>query len=183
MCEMAGSDRDPSALLIDRLLGDADFRARFRRDAAGALRDAGVEGQPDELARTAGKAMETLEIRESRSSLAGVMLAGAIEALAVSGLAHHAEAASASVTPARASSVDELPNEPSNQGELAPSGRAGGPGAHELSGSSGQRDATSSEVGEGTEGHDGGEGSESGETGEGEESGEGGEDGGSEENN
>src|SRR6476660_6899089 len=129
---MAGPERDPSGRLIDRLLGDASFRARFRRDPAAALREAGVDAPPDELARTAGKAMETLEIRESRSSLAGVGLAAAIEALAVSGLAHHAEAASAAVTPARASSVDQLPSEAANQGEVVPSGGEGNGGADNL---------------------------------------------------
>jgi hypothetical protein len=96
---MQPPERDPSALLIERLLGDASFRERFKSDPVTAFREAGVDGPPEDLARTAGKAMETLEIRESRSSLAGVMMAGAIEALAVFGVADHASAAQAADLP------------------------------------------------------------------------------------
>src|SRR3954452_2014831 len=123
---MAAPERDSSALLIERLLGDAGFRERFQRDPVAAFREAGIDGPHEELASTAGRAMETLEIRESRSSLAGVMIAAAIEALAVSGLAEHAAAATpadAHVHAARASSVDQAPTDPPSQAEeAAPSG-------------------------------------------------------------
>src|SRR4051812_31054805 len=96
---MPARERDPSALLIERLLGDAGFRDRFRGDPVAAFREAGIEGPPEELSRTATRAMETLEIRESRSSLAGVMVAGAVEALAGFALADHVSEASASGMP------------------------------------------------------------------------------------
>src|SRR3954470_24749688 len=82
-----GVDDDGAARLLERLLTDAELRARFRRDPAAVAREAHL----DELAGdfSAGSAMETLEPRESRSSLAGVMMAAAVEGMAGIGLAHH----------------------------------------------------------------------------------------------
>src|SRR3954468_21037018 len=81
-----GVDDDGAARLLERLLTDAELRARFRRDPAAVAREAHL----DELAGdfSTGSAMETLEPRESRSSLAGVMMAAAVEGLAGIGLAH-----------------------------------------------------------------------------------------------
>src|SRR3954463_16720729 len=80
-----GVDDDRAARLLGRLLTDAELRARFRRDPAAVAREAHL----DELAGdfSTGSAMETLEPRESRSSLAGVMMAAAVEGLAGIGLA------------------------------------------------------------------------------------------------
>src|SRR3954453_12789504 len=80
-----GVDDDGAARLLERLLTDAELRARFRRDPAAVAREAHL----DELAGdfSTGSAMETLEPRESRSSLAGVMMAAAVEGLAGIGLA------------------------------------------------------------------------------------------------
>src|SRR3954452_1386681 len=77
---------DLAARLLERLLTDAELRARFRRDPAAVAREADL----DELAGdfSGGSAMETLERRESRSSLAGVMMAAAVEGMAGIGLAH-----------------------------------------------------------------------------------------------
>jgi hypothetical protein len=72
---MAASD----AHVLERLLHDPDFRARFRRDPAAATREAGLEELAEEL--ELGDPMQTLEPRESRSSLAGVLLAGALEGI------------------------------------------------------------------------------------------------------
>jgi hypothetical protein len=80
---MAGSD----ARLLERLLEDPEFRARFRRDPAAAARAAGLVGLAEEL--EGGDPMETLEPRESRSSLAGVLLAGVLEGVGVYGGAQH----------------------------------------------------------------------------------------------
>jgi hypothetical protein len=74
---MAASD----ASVLERLLREPEFRARFRRNPAAAMRDAGLDGLADEL--ELGDPMETLEPRESRSSLAGVLLAGAFEAIGI----------------------------------------------------------------------------------------------------
>jgi len=74
---------EAAARLIERLLSDDGFRTRFRRDPAAACHEAGLASLADEMAMGAGKAMVTLEIRESRSSLAGVLMAAAMEGVGV----------------------------------------------------------------------------------------------------
>jgi hypothetical protein len=68
--------------LIERLLVDPEFRAEFRRDPPAACTAAGL---PDLAAELAGssKSMDTLAVRESRSSLAGVVMAVAVEGVSV----------------------------------------------------------------------------------------------------
>src|ERR1700761_5688816 len=80
---MAASQADVAAKLIERLLADPAFRARFRRDPAGACREAGLDELAQEMSLGAGKAMHTLDIRESKSSLAGVMMAAAMEGVGI----------------------------------------------------------------------------------------------------
>jgi hypothetical protein len=58
--------------LIERLLVDPEFRAEFRRDPAEVCAAAGSPGLAAELGGS-GEAMHTVELRESRSSLAGVV--------------------------------------------------------------------------------------------------------------
>jgi cell wall-associated NlpC family hydrolase len=82
-------DVDAAARVIERLLVDPAFRADFRRDPATACRDAGLDDLADYMGQGAGKAMHTLEIRESRSSLAGVMMAAALEGVGVFEFAKH----------------------------------------------------------------------------------------------
>ena len=65
---MARSDNDEAARLLERIVADPEFRARYRRDPDAAAREMGVRGRPD-----ADGPLETLEIRESRSSLAGAI--------------------------------------------------------------------------------------------------------------
>src|SRR4051812_5422861 len=77
---------DRAARLLERLLTDAELRARFRRDPAAVAREADLDELAGDFAT--GSAMETLEPRESRSSLAGVMMAAAVEGMAGIGLAH-----------------------------------------------------------------------------------------------
>jgi cell wall-associated NlpC family hydrolase len=67
-----------AADLLARLLTDPDFRASFRRDPSGACEAYGRPDLAHELAG-GGKALFTLEIRESRSSLAGALMAAAAE--------------------------------------------------------------------------------------------------------
>jgi cell wall-associated NlpC family hydrolase len=82
-----GVEDDRAARLLEQLLTDPQLRARFRRDPAAVAREADL----DELAGDfGGSAMQTLEARESRSSLAGVMMAAALEGITGLGLAHHA---------------------------------------------------------------------------------------------
>src|SRR5919108_5918069 len=79
----ASAEADVAAKLIERLLADPAFRARFRRDPAGACREAGLEQLAQEMSLGGGKAMHTLDIRESKSSLAGVMMAAAMEGVGI----------------------------------------------------------------------------------------------------
>jgi cell wall-associated NlpC family hydrolase len=68
--------------LIERLVLDPLFRTQFRADPAGLCRAFGLDELAQDLA-PGGKAMHTLELRESRSSLAGVVMALAAEGVAV----------------------------------------------------------------------------------------------------
>ena len=81
---MTGPEADAAAQLLERLLTDQNFREGFRRDPVATSRDAGVESLAEEMAlgAGAGKAMDTLDVRESRSSLAGVFMAAALEGVA-----------------------------------------------------------------------------------------------------
>src|SRR5215212_181891 len=86
---MATSEADVAAKLIERLLVDPSFRARFRRDPAAACREAGLDELAQEMQLGAGKAMMTLDLRESKSSLAGVMMAAAMEGAGVMQFVEH----------------------------------------------------------------------------------------------
>src|SRR3954470_14278933 len=67
--------------MLERLLQEPEFRARFRRDPAAAARQEGLQELADEF--ELGDPMQTLEPRESRSSLAGVLLAGVLEGVGI----------------------------------------------------------------------------------------------------
>ena len=79
-----GSESVRVGRLIERLLVDPVFRAEFRSDPVGVCGGLGLEGLAAELG--SGKAMHTLELRESRSSLAGVVMAVAAEGVGVAEL-------------------------------------------------------------------------------------------------
>jgi cell wall-associated NlpC family hydrolase len=78
-----------AAELIERLLADPAFRNRFRRDPVAACREAGLDELAEEMRLGGGKAMHTLDLRESRSSLAGVMMAAAMEGMGVYEFSRH----------------------------------------------------------------------------------------------
>lgn len=80
---MMGVD-DPyrAAELLEKLLTDPQLRADFRRNPASIASQFGLAGVAAELSAS-GKALHTLEIRESRSSLAGVMMAAAAEGVGI----------------------------------------------------------------------------------------------------
>jgi cell wall-associated NlpC family hydrolase len=80
---MPGSDAER----LEQLMHDPEFRARFDRDPAGTAKEAGLSQLAEEL--ELGDPMETLEPRESRSSLAGVLMAAAIEGIALYEGGHH----------------------------------------------------------------------------------------------
>ena len=86
---MAVDESDIAARLIEQLLADPSFRDRFRRDPVRTCRDAGLDGIADDLQIGGGKAMHTLDLRESRSSLAGVMMAAAMEGIGVYEFSKH----------------------------------------------------------------------------------------------
>src|SRR5215210_5069536 len=86
---MAAAEADVAAKLIERLLVDPAFRARFRRKPAEACREAGLDELAQEMSLGAGKAMMTLDLRESKSSLAGVMMAAAMEGVGVMQFVEH----------------------------------------------------------------------------------------------
>src|SRR3954453_22555322 len=80
---MAATESDLAAKLLERLLVDGSFRAQFRRHPAGACREAGLDSLAQEMSVGGGKAMLTLDIRESKASLAGVMMAAAMEGVGI----------------------------------------------------------------------------------------------------
>src|SRR3954452_7555637 len=122
---MAAKESDVAAQLIERLLMDPAFRTTFRRDPAAACREAGLDALADEMALGAGKAMLTLDVRESKSSLAGVMMAAAMEGIGLYQFSEH-------VLP----HIEEIPGQvgdvlsrvdlPSIRGALAGGGGGGG---------------------------------------------------------
>src|SRR4051812_12402735 len=71
----AGAEQ--AAAVLERLLIDPTFRGRFRADPAGTLERHGMVEVAARLRHDAR--MHTLELRESRSSLAGVLMAAAVE--------------------------------------------------------------------------------------------------------
>jgi cell wall-associated NlpC family hydrolase len=94
-----------AAALLERLLSDPTYRSEFRADPARACAEEGLPEVAEQLGR--GRAMETLEISESRSSLAGVLMAAALEGASLAVLVDHAEAAG-TVDPAAASALAQL---------------------------------------------------------------------------
>ena len=96
-------DEHAAALrLLQDLVDDPALRARFRADPTAVAEAAGLPRVARELADRAGRAAQALEARESRSGLAGVLMAAAVEGLALGGLLEHAPAAHASRPPASA---------------------------------------------------------------------------------
>jgi hypothetical protein len=100
-----------SVELLERLLGDPDLRRRFRNDAASVLAEAGLPELATGLGR-GGRALMTLEMRESRSSLAGVMVAAAAEGLDLAQFAEHAAPALAHDAGSALSHLVQQPHHP-----------------------------------------------------------------------
>src|SRR5439155_20874043 len=89
------------ASLLDRLLRDAAFRARFRADPRAALESIGL-GHLAEQLTSAGDPMQTLLPRESRSSLSGAAIAAAVEgAVLLEPWGHFVDAAHAATPPGK----------------------------------------------------------------------------------
>jgi len=80
---MSAREEDVAAGLLERLLSDPAYRAAFRADPVTASREAGLDSVAEEMAAGRGKVMQTLDGRESRSSLAGVLMAAAFEGAAI----------------------------------------------------------------------------------------------------
>ncbi len=84
------ADEHAAALrLLQGLVDDPELRARFRADPTGVAAEAGLPRVGRELADRANGPLG-LEVRESRSGLAGVLMAAAVEGLALGGLLEHA---------------------------------------------------------------------------------------------
>ena len=82
-----------AADLIERLLTDPAFRGEFRRDPASACERFGLTELAEELRGGSGaKALYTLELRQSMSSLAGVIMAAAAEGIGALELAGFGQA-------------------------------------------------------------------------------------------
>jgi cell wall-associated NlpC family hydrolase len=75
--------------VLQRLLTDPEFRRMFRRDPSAACLAAGLDDAAAEFT-SSGSALQTLELRESKSSLAGLLMAAAAEGAAVYQFAEHA---------------------------------------------------------------------------------------------
>ena len=75
--------------LIEQLLADPELRRSFRADPSTVLRAHGLHALAEDLA-PGERAMLTLELRESRSSLAGVIVAAAAEGVDFTHVAEHA---------------------------------------------------------------------------------------------
>ncbi len=75
--------------LIEQLLADPELRRSFRADPSSVLREHGLDALAHGLPQ-GERAMLTLELRESRSSLAGVIVAAAAEGVDFTHVAEHA---------------------------------------------------------------------------------------------
>ena len=95
----ASDDPDRLAELLERLLSDPSFRSEFRRDPSAASEAFGLPGLADDLAG-GEKALHTLELRESRSSLAGVAMAAAAEGIGIFELVRYVQGQGGLVGPA-----------------------------------------------------------------------------------
>ena len=133
---MATSEADVAAKLIERLLMDPAFRVRFRRNPAEACREAGLEELAQEMSIGGGKAMMTLDMRESKSSLAGVMMAAAMEGVGVMQFVEHV-APHLDDIPEAIGDVLSRVNLPAIGGALAPSPPPSAPAAPDAAGADG----------------------------------------------
>jgi NlpC/P60 family len=93
-----------SAELIERMLGDTQLRKRFRADPGAVLRENGLPRLATGLIGDQ-RALLTLDLRESRSSLAGVMVAAAAEGV---DFTHLAERAAPSIEHGAGQAFDRL---------------------------------------------------------------------------
>jgi len=90
------ADEHAAALrLLQGLVDDPALRARFRADPTAVADEAGLPLVARELAGRPDVPL-ALEVRESRSGLAGVLMAAAVEGLALGGILEHAADAHAS---------------------------------------------------------------------------------------
>ena len=85
----SGGESARAVEVLQRLLTDPQFRSTFRRDPRAACLLAGLDDAAEAFSGT-GHAAQTLEIRESKSSLAGLLMAAAAEGAAVYQFAEHA---------------------------------------------------------------------------------------------
>lgn len=115
---------DATQRLIERLVSDPAFRAALRADPAGAVQSAGLEDVDpallEELRTLGASGLEELEVRESRSSLAGALVAAALEGVALIEVDPAQAAAAPSVDhPASPRAAGPVVPEPAGRAPLA----------------------------------------------------------------
>ena len=147
------------ARLLERLLEDPGFRARFRSDPAAAAREAGLGELAADLAG-AEAPFETLELRESRSSVAGMMLATAAEGLGLFELSEHvlpqlgaedalaADQPERSGAPADQGAAPSPPADPDDLSEVSADEPQSGDGATDTPASDAETDGPPSDEGD-----------------------------------
>jgi cell wall-associated NlpC family hydrolase len=122
--------QDAQTRMMERLLSDPDFRARFRRTPAAVAREEGAADLAAELS-VIGDPMQTLDFRESRSSVAGVMMALAVEGLGIYELGRqilpHVEDAQAATATPSSGGTDHL-----DPGQFGQPGTGGKPSEEAL---------------------------------------------------
>ena len=79
---MKSEEHERAAQLIAMLLRDPAARASFRRNPAAGAGTHGLDEVAEELSPAATARCSTLDVRESRSSVAGVLIAAAAEGMA-----------------------------------------------------------------------------------------------------
>jgi soluble lytic murein transglycosylase-like protein len=117
---------DRAAELLERLVADAHAREQFRARPARELERCGLDDVAAELGDRPLKAMHTLELRESRSSLAGLFLAAAAETVGLMQLIEHAQArgGEAAVAVQRTPTLTAIPTPPQPAAPAPPTAAA-----------------------------------------------------------
>ncbi len=112
-------DPNKAAELLERLLTDPSFRAEFRRNPVGVASQFGLVDLAQEFSAGSGKALHTLEMRQSRSSLAGVMMAAAAEGIGIVELVSFVSGHGA-LAGGAAAAVNQAISNANPQGNVAP---------------------------------------------------------------
>jgi hypothetical protein len=86
---VSAEETSQAAYLIQQLLDKPNLRAAFRRDATGTCRRLGLAALAPDFEAAPDAVAGTLEVRESRSSLVGVIMAAAAESVSAAHFFEH----------------------------------------------------------------------------------------------